>query len=58
MKDETILCIVAIICITVLEIVNLLYCKVDGTLLSAIIGAIVFVATKKKYAGYIFRSKG
>jgi len=49
MKDETILYIVGIIAITVLEIVNLLTAKIDGNILSAIIGAIVYILTRKYY---------
>jgi len=49
MKDETLLLIVAIICITILEIVNMLTMKLDGNILSAIVGAIVYVATRKYY---------
>jgi len=49
MKDETILMIVAIICITVLQVVNMLTTKIDGNILSAIVGAIVFIVTRKYY---------
>ena len=49
MKDETILMIVAIICITVLQVVNMLTMKIDGNILSAIVGAIVFIVTRKYY---------
>jgi hypothetical protein len=48
-KDEVILLIVAIICMTILEIVNMLTMKLDGNVMSAIIGAIVFVATRAYY---------
>jgi len=48
-KDDTILLIVAMICITVLEIVNAFTMKLDGNILSAIIGAIVFIATRQYY---------
>jgi hypothetical protein len=33
---------IAIICITALEITNMLTMKIDGNVLSAIVGAIVF----------------
>jgi len=49
MKDSTILCIVAIVCITTLEVVNAFTMKIDGNVISLIIGSIVFVATKKYY---------
>ena len=49
MKDETILMIVAIICITVLQVVNMLTMKIDGNIMSTIIGAIIFVATRAYY---------
>ena len=41
--------ITAIASVTILECVNMIYCKVDGTILSTIIGAIVFLATRKYY---------
>ena len=49
MKEETILLIVAIVCITILEIANMLTMKIDGNIMSTIIGAIVFVATRAYY---------
>ena len=49
MRDDTIVMIVAIICITVLEIVNAFTMKIDGNILSAIVGAIVFIATRQYY---------
>ena len=49
MKEETILLIVAIVCITILEIANMLTMKIDGNILSAIVGAIVYVVTRKYY---------
>ena len=55
MKDSTILQIVAIICITILEIVNIIFAKIDGTILSGIVGAIVFIATKKYYEKKLMR---
>ena len=48
-KISDIVIIVALICVTVLEAINLIYNKIDGTILSAIIGAIVFLATRKYY---------
>ena len=41
--------ITAIASVTILECVNMIYCKVDGAILSTIIGAIVFLATRKYY---------
>jgi hypothetical protein len=40
---------IAIICITALEIVNMLTMKIDGNILSAIVGAIVFLITREYY---------
>ena len=48
-KIEAILAIVAIICITVLEAINMLVFNIDGTILSLVIGAIVFLATREYY---------
>ena len=49
MRDDTLVLIVAMICITVLEVVNALTMKVDGNIISAIVGAIVFIATRQYY---------
>lgn len=49
MRDETLLIIVGIIAITVLEIVNLFTAKIDGNILSAVVGAIVYILTRKYY---------
>ena len=49
MRDETLLIIVGIIAITVLEIVNLLKFGYDGNILSAVVGAIVYILTRKYY---------
>lgn len=57
MKDSTILCIVAIVCITILEVVNAFTMKIDGNVISLIIGSIVFVATKKYYEARYFGKK-
>ena len=48
-KYKTLLMVVAIICITVLEIVNLIFVGQDGLVLSTVIGMVIFVATRKKY---------
>jgi len=48
-KYELILSIVAMICITILEAINMLVFNIDGTILSAVIGAIVFLATREYY---------
>jgi hypothetical protein len=48
MEKNTLIAI-AIICITVLEIVNMLTMKIDGNVLSAIVGAIVFLITRTYY---------
>ena len=49
MKDETLLVIVGIIAITILEVVNLIYAKIDGNILSAVVGAIVYILTRRYY---------
>ena len=49
MRDETLLIIVGIIAITVLEIVNLLRFGYDGNILSAVVGAIVYILTRRYY---------
>jgi len=49
MSDRALLLIVAMLCITVLEVVNMLTMKIDGNILSAIIGAIVYIATREYY---------
>jgi len=49
MRDETILIITGIIAITILEVVNLIYAKIDGNILSAVVGAIVYILTRKYY---------
>jgi len=48
-NSDTLLLVVAIICITVLEVVNMLTMKIDGNILSTIVGAIVFIATRAYY---------
>lgn len=49
MKDKTILAIVGIGAITILEVVNLLTRQIDGMILSSVVGAIVFIVTRKVY---------
>jgi len=51
MRDETILYIVGIIAITVLEIVNLLRFGYDDNILSGVVGAIVYILTRRYYKG-------
>lgn len=51
MEDKTILAITGIICITILEAINMMMYHVDGAILSAIVGAIVFIITRKVYLG-------
>jgi len=48
-RDDTLVLIVAMICITLLEVVNAFTMKLDGNIISAIIGAIVFIATRQYY---------
>jgi hypothetical protein len=46
-RDDTVVLIVAMICITVLQVVNALAMRIDGNVLSAVVGAIVFIATRQ-----------
>jgi F0F1-type ATP synthase assembly protein I len=48
-RDDTLVLIVAMICITVLQVVNALTMRLDGNILSAVVGAIVFIATRQYY---------
>ena len=41
--------ITAIACITILEAINMIVLKIDGAILSSIVGAIVFIATRRYY---------
>jgi len=45
MKDTTIIIITAIICITVLEALNIIYLKIDGSILSSVVAAISSLVT-------------
>jgi len=45
MRDTTIIIIVAIICITILEALNIIYLKIDGSILSSVIAAISSLVT-------------
>jgi energy-converting hydrogenase Eha subunit A len=45
MRDTTIVIITAIICITILEALNIIYLKIDGSILSSIVGAISSLVT-------------
>lgn len=49
MKDETILAIVAIICLTAIEIVNHLTLGHNAILHTSIASVVVFIATKQYY---------
>jgi hypothetical protein len=51
MRDETIIIITGIIAITVLEIINMSTMKLDGNILSAVVGAIVYILTRRYYKG-------
>lgn len=53
MKDETLILIVGILCISLLSGTIILINRIDGILLSGIVGAIVFIITKKKYVGNV-----
>ena len=45
MKDTTIIVVTIIVCITVLEVVNLIFYKVDGAILSSIVGSLTALAS-------------
>jgi len=45
MKDTTIIIITAIVCITILEALNIIYLRIDGSILSSIVGAISSLVT-------------
>ena len=45
MKDTTIIVVTIIVCITVLEIVNLIFYKLDGAILSTIVGSLTALAS-------------
>ena len=49
MKDATIIQIVAMILIVVITLVAIVVLKVDGVLLSGVVGAIVFIVTREHY---------
>jgi len=57
-QNNNIIYVVAIIAITILEIINLLIMKIDGNILSSVIGSIVFIATREYYKRYKFRKRG
>jgi len=45
LKDSTIIVVTIIVCITVLEIVNLIFYKLDGAILSSIVGSLTALAS-------------
>jgi len=45
LKDSTIIVVTIIVCITVLEIVNLMFYKLDGAILSSIVGSLTALAS-------------
>jgi len=47
MKDKTVLAIVCVLCITILEVVNLLTARIDSTVIAAVVGAIAGIAGYK-----------
>ena len=49
LKEETALAIVGIVAVTGLEVTNMIYGKLDGMVLSSVIGAIVFLVTRRHY---------
>jgi len=49
MREKTILTITGVVCITVLEALNLVYLGFDGVVFSGVVGAIVFLITRKRY---------
>jgi len=49
LKERTVLILAGIAAICYLETLKMIYWKIDGVILSSIIGAIVFLITRKKY---------
>jgi len=49
MDRKSFVSVIAIICITVLEIVNMFTMKIDGNILSIVVGTISFLATREYY---------
>jgi O-antigen/teichoic acid export membrane protein len=49
LDSTAIIIVTAIVCITILEIVNMLTMKIDGSILSAIVSAIVYIVTRVYY---------
>jgi len=49
-SEKVLIC--AIVCITALEVTNLLTTGKDGAILSSIVGAIVFIATRQYYKSW------
>jgi uncharacterized spore protein YtfJ len=47
--NVTAIIITAIVCITILEVVNMLTMKIDGSILSTIVSAIVYIVTRIYY---------
>jgi len=45
MRDTTIIVVTIIVCITILEAINLIFYKVDGTILSSIVGSLTALAS-------------
>jgi hypothetical protein len=45
MKDTTIIVVTIIVCITILQAINLIFYKVDGTILSSIVGSFTALAS-------------
>lgn len=43
MEDKTIVALCGLLCVTVLEALNLAYIGVDGAILSTVVGAILFI---------------
>jgi hypothetical protein len=44
-KDTTIIVVTIIVCITILQAINLIFYKVDGTILSSIVGSLTAIAS-------------
>jgi len=49
LDSTAIIIVTAIVCITVLEVVNMLTMKIDGSILSAVVSAIVYMVTRIYY---------
>jgi hypothetical protein len=50
MRDETLLLVLAMLCITILEILALCFYHIDGVILSSVVFVLTAIATKRENA--------